>query len=264
MNRALGGGRLDGRKLVRLVYLDEAGISNPTQEPYVVVAGIIVHADHQLEPLEKALNNLIAKHIPEDQQERFVFHAKDLFHGGGVFDRQKWTLEKRLQIADEIAALPKKLHLRVALSWLERSQAVAAYDIPASFGTRDKSIAVLTSAFIVCVTQVERWMRQHAKNEVCMLVVEDNPDARSTIARVQRSYQDRNFIVSDDVKNYFPFKKIKEAPLFQKKEHSSPLQMADFCAYVCKRWVMEGLSQQGRYWRYLEPMKDCFATFTPD
>jgi hypothetical protein len=32
---------------MRFIYLDEAGISNPAQEPYVVVAGAIVHADTQ-------------------------------------------------------------------------------------------------------------------------------------------------------------------------------------------------------------------------
>jgi hypothetical protein len=38
-------GPLRGDKIVRLVYLDEAGISNPKDEPFLVIAGIAVNAD---------------------------------------------------------------------------------------------------------------------------------------------------------------------------------------------------------------------------
>ena len=58
---------------MRFVFLDEGGISQ--HEPFVVVAGVIVHGDEQLIPLEKKLDRLIRKHIPEEQQPGFVFHA---------------------------------------------------------------------------------------------------------------------------------------------------------------------------------------------
>jgi hypothetical protein len=40
---------LQGDKIVRLVYMDEAGISKATQEPFVVVAGVIIDASSQRE-----------------------------------------------------------------------------------------------------------------------------------------------------------------------------------------------------------------------
>ena len=68
---AFGGGKLAGHQLVRFVFLDEAGISK--HEPYAVVAGVMVHGDTQVIPLEEHLNALIQKHIPEENRDGFVF-----------------------------------------------------------------------------------------------------------------------------------------------------------------------------------------------
>jgi hypothetical protein len=62
---------------MRLTYIDEAGISNPTQEPWVVVAGVIVDADRQLVHLERKLDKLIGRYIPPPQQNDFVFQDQD-------------------------------------------------------------------------------------------------------------------------------------------------------------------------------------------
>src|SRR5207248_3428237 len=47
---AFDGGLLRGDKIVRLVYLDEAGISNPKDEPFLVIAGIAVNSNGREEP----------------------------------------------------------------------------------------------------------------------------------------------------------------------------------------------------------------------
>jgi len=52
---AFGGGPLYGSKIVRVAYLDEAGISKPAEEPYCVVAGILVNADEQWKAVERHL-----------------------------------------------------------------------------------------------------------------------------------------------------------------------------------------------------------------
>jgi hypothetical protein len=43
---------------VRLVYMDEAGISKATQEPFVVVAGAIIDADRVLNGVENQLERI--------------------------------------------------------------------------------------------------------------------------------------------------------------------------------------------------------------
>lgn len=75
-----------GQELVRLVYLDEAGIS--LNEPGLCVAGVLVHADDQARLVENMLNEVANRHIPEADRVGFVFHASDIFHGSGYFDRK--------------------------------------------------------------------------------------------------------------------------------------------------------------------------------
>jgi hypothetical protein len=65
--RAFGGGTLRGESVARFVYLDEAGTSNKTQEPWLVVGGAIVHGDHQIDKLYSALAEISRKHVPEEK-----------------------------------------------------------------------------------------------------------------------------------------------------------------------------------------------------
>jgi hypothetical protein len=74
---------------VRLVYMDEAGISKAAEEPFTVVAGVVVHADHQLNCVESALERILIRHIPERVRDGFVFHATELFNGGKTLRREK-------------------------------------------------------------------------------------------------------------------------------------------------------------------------------
>ena len=65
--------------------MDEARIGNPAEEPYLVVSAVIVDADSQLLILEQYLKTMVEKHISESHRETFVFHAKELFNGGGLY-----------------------------------------------------------------------------------------------------------------------------------------------------------------------------------
>src|SRR5690349_11146121 len=90
---ALGGDPLCGDRLMRMVYLDESGIS--TREPYLVVAGAIVHADKQWKALEKYLHHMRDDVIPPNLRKDCVFHATDLYHGTKKFHRDQWPQEYR-------------------------------------------------------------------------------------------------------------------------------------------------------------------------
>jgi hypothetical protein len=47
--------KMCGETEVRLIYLDEAGVSNKAQEPWLVVGGVIVDADRQLVAWKESL-----------------------------------------------------------------------------------------------------------------------------------------------------------------------------------------------------------------
>ena len=51
-DKSLSGHPLEGNRLVRFIYVDEAGISK--HEPIAVVTGVIVHADTQWRPVAES------------------------------------------------------------------------------------------------------------------------------------------------------------------------------------------------------------------
>ena len=57
---SLSGVEIDGDSLVRMVYLDESGIS--IKERFTVVAGVIINADQQWKVVEKYVQELIEEY----------------------------------------------------------------------------------------------------------------------------------------------------------------------------------------------------------
>jgi hypothetical protein len=234
---------------VRLVYLDEAGISNPSQEPFVVVAGVIIDADRQFKAIESHIDGLARKYLPEAMQGRVPFHAMELWHGTKNFDRQNWPLEKRLEILTALADVPRQ------------------FDIPICWGSTDrKTVPELISgsassvlieqishghAFFKFVVQVETVMRAVANQEVAMLIAEDRSLVRKMLKvahSILRGRADPAFQAflpemldgdSGIFKFVLPLERIVETVHFADKRESSLLQIADLCAFVIKRNIMK-------------------------
>jgi Protein of unknown function (DUF3800) len=247
---------------MRLAYIDEAGISNPKQEPFLVVAGVLIHADKNMVEIERYLDRLVDQYIPVEYQSDFVFHATELFNGGGrVFRRNdpRFPLSFRLEIADRIAAIPRKFGLRLAFGFVERAKfpvtsAVVHYN---SLPQKAKVIAAHVTAFTVASMQIDHWMRANAPAEICMLIIEDNDQARSLMRQTHIYHQDKNQaqFMDDAIKPYFPLRRIKNDPLFENKKKGSILQVADFFAYTFKRFLMK----DRRYAGFIESNQRFFA-----
>ena len=95
---SLSGHPLEGDRIVRLVYVDEAGIGHSGEEPFLTVGAVVVHADKQLIAVERYLDKIVKRHIPQEHWGDFVFHATHLFNGGGkVFTRNNpdWPLHTK-------------------------------------------------------------------------------------------------------------------------------------------------------------------------
>lgn len=241
---------------MRLVYFDEAGISNPKHEPFLVVAGVIVNADRCLNALERHLEKLVTRHIPEENRGGFVFHATEIFNGGKTIVRSdpRWTPERRFVIADDLAAIPRKFGLQLAFGIVERATFPRTFEMPQDMSPGDLTVAAHAVAFTSCAMLVEHWMRRSASDEICLLVVENNERAKKIIRDTQEYHQDRRIepLLTDAERRHFPFRKIKEDPLFQEKRRSSPLQVADFCAYILKRALMG----DNRFERFMGPLRE--------
>lgn len=238
-------------------YFDEAGISNPTQEPFVVVAGVVVDADKKLVALKRHLDKIVERHIPEKQRDGFIFHAKELFNGtkagsGKPFERAHpdWPMERRLAIADELAATPKKFHLPLTYGFVERAKFPHTVTFEKPLGSEEKTLFEHVTAYMTCAMEVEHWMREHAGNQACFIVVEDNERARKLIRDTQVHHQDPRILkqLDEASRRHFPFRRLMEDPSFQPKRPSSVLQLSDFCAYVFKRILMGDMDRYGRFY----------------
>jgi hypothetical protein len=236
-----------------MVYLDEAGISNPAQEPYVVVAGVLVHADRVWQALEARLNELVLQYVPPEKQEGFWFHATELFSGGKNFPRDEWGREERWKILDELVALPRRLKLPVIAGWVERAKLATKYP---GLDTTALSINAQTIAFAICTYGIDLYMRQGldvAEGEVAAIVMENNDQARSQIRKFHdfnRNPKNHTLLKS---KNFgeFAIQRIIGTPHFEEKGGSSPLQLADVCAFAVKRHLMRTPESE----RFYSPLK---------
>ncbi len=235
--------RLCGTKLVRLAFLDESGRSR--REPFLVVAGMIIHGDHDYRPLEERLKAIVEKHIPEPDRDGFVFHAKEIFHGGKYFDRTTWPRERRLPLLDELASIPQKINFPVVFGHISKAEYRASIaDTIATMvpKTRDHAIDVAEhmQAFARCEIAIERHMYTFPRDEIAMLIAEDTDrvkdavKAAHTILKSQKELAEGHFAEVEGL----PLKKIVDTPHFAAKADSAPLQIADVCAFLIMRRLM--------------------------
>ncbi|MGZ5819307.1 MAG: DUF3800 domain-containing protein [Burkholderiaceae bacterium] len=226
---------------MRLVYVDEAGIGSKTQEPYTVVAGVLIDADKKLDQVEAELQKIIEKLVPQQYKYNFVIHAKELWNGGKTVIRDElvWPYALRMSILEKVCQLPRKLQLPIALGYIDRSNFPKTFVPDPPLSPRDSSKFAHVVAYSNCAIALDRWMCDNTNNEVCLMVVEDNEEARSLIRDTQRYHQDKNRTDLNEIeKKYLPLRRIKEDPLFQGKRAKSALQLADVCAFVFKRHLM--------------------------
>lgn len=232
--------------VLRHVYFDEAGIGNPDIEPYTVVAGVMLHVDLQYTPLQTYLLEM-ADDLVGPSKERpmdFVFHAKDLWHGKGFFPRDNWSLDRRLEILGYLADIPVKFKLPIIYSCVERSK-FPPKNPPLGSAKRlfKKARAEATKkchtiCFLSCLTQVERWMEHAYKDEKVSVIVEQHKVHKSNlliVAQLLSNPRARSTIENDPNISWPALTRIVEEPLFVQKSGTSPVQIADLCAFLLAR-----------------------------
>lgn len=231
--KSISGHPLGGHKIVRIVYLDEAGISNPAQEPYLVVAGVIVDPDQNWIDLETYYFDLARDLFPGEDPCKIIFHAKDIWHGTGVFDRKDWPLQERMKIFRRLAQVPRIFDLPIVAGIIIRD-AVRQQMREKSPDIPDRTIRFFTyaHAFVSAVASVDAWMKKNLPGEVAMLIAEDTTDVRQGIKAFHEGYTDR-FDVEDF--GQFRAEQIIDTVHYAEKDLSLLLQIADHCAFILKR-----------------------------
>jgi hypothetical protein len=170
----------------------------------------------------------------------------ELFHGTKNFKREDWPFEKRLQILDDLAAIPKTFDLPICFGITDRKDAPQHLDGPASPSWLEQIIHA--NSFFKFVVHLEIIMRGSAQDEVAMLIAEDRDRVRKMLkiahamfrGRAPRRYQEELEKIREGlIEKVMPLQRIVETVHFVQKSESSLLQVADICAFAIKRNIMK-------------------------
>ena len=222
---------------MRFVYLDESGIGSPENDPFIVVAGVIVNADHQLRAIEKWLHSMVEDYVHPDQRQNFCFHAHQIFHGNGVFsDTNIYSKEVRYKMLGEILEITEKFELPIVMGHVNRADLAVKY--PDS-KTNVLNVFAQTSAASACLISIQRFMSNFPE-EVATVVYESHDQAKKSIRQTHNFLKDsaNTEIMREQMSEWtelLPLTQVAETAFFSEMQESSVLQVADAVVFTIKR-----------------------------
>src|SRR6266852_5096161 len=215
---------------MRLIYLDEAGIST---EPGLCVAGVLVHGDHEALIVEQKLQALVNRYIPEQDRLGFAFHATDIFQGTRYFgDRDKWSRDIRNQILNDIAGIIEELSLPVVASFYQKETFGA--DVPEVLNAahNEKRDIMQSMCVLDCAVWADRWLEKYATGENGIIIAEDTDRVKRLVKASIMLFRTPAMLRAYEVDwiQGLPLKRIIDTVHFASKGHAAALQLADLCA----------------------------------
>lgn len=218
---------------MKLVYQDEGGTA--VHELFLVVSGVVVDGDRQLVAVENHLDILVQKHIPEHDRPGFIFHATDIWSGAKYFkDRDKWPMERRLEILRDLARIPGRFDIPVAWGFVDKGK-FPDPKFAIAFAQEEVEVARHVMAFTDCSLVVEEFMRA-CTDEIALIIAEDRDIVRQAIKEAIALYRSPEQLKAWklDKKQLLPFRRIRDTVHFAKKPESRHLQLADACTFFIK------------------------------
>jgi hypothetical protein len=178
--RAMSRASLIGDDLVRIAFLDESGRSSG--EPFIVVAGPIVHGDRTYRRLVERLHDIASMYILEEDRKGFVFHAKNVYHGSGKYFKSRiadWPPPRRFEMLKALSQIPREFGLPITFGSFDKSGSNLASEVPKAAGLPEKHHLKFKNIFehVIAFTWTEIGIEQQTKrfprDEICMIVAED-------------------------------------------------------------------------------------------
>jgi hypothetical protein len=165
--RSISGHAIHGKKLVRFIYLDEAGLSRIEEEPYLVVAGVILHPESQWRQVDLYLRDICADIWPDEDNNgaRFMFHAKDIWHGAKQFKRSEWTKTQRFRLLKRLAAIPTKFSLPIIYGTVDRNEFEERLPKDSKLDAHNTILRKYAEAFHLVVRRAEDWLKKTPKTK---------------------------------------------------------------------------------------------------
>ena len=221
---------------MRYIYLDEAGTS--AKEPVSVVVGIIVRTDEHWNTAQQELDRVL-KAVPDRYRDGFVFHAKSIW--GSKRLREGWSKDDRLRLIADVAMIPAKLGLSIALGKTNRvgpsQEIVDRFELRGQFSPAEFDHLM---AFLMCVQHADGYLRERGEpHEIATLIAEDMPEMRTRLRRGFELAKSPMMARHEFDQGDEPFQgitKIKDGIQFATKTQAPLLQIADACAFSLRRF----------------------------
>jgi hypothetical protein len=220
----------------RFVYLDESGTGNIEKEPHLLVAGVIANPDKHWRPIEVHLRSLAQKYAPDREPEDVVFHASEIFWGTESWS--KYDYSERHALLRELCEVPAAFDLPMVTGYVDRRIAAQQF---ANDSKSEQGLMAHAAAYVRCAISAERYMRKRAESDELAQIVHENTDhAKKMIKLMHRSIRTRAFanypnIAAWELSTYLPIERLSEATMFAEKADTRLLQIADICAFTCRR-----------------------------
>ena len=232
-----------GKNLVRLVYLDEAG--SDQHAPVLFAGGVLIHGDEEWPIIDQRILALIEKWIPKPDRPGFIFHATDIFHGSGYFDRRKqeWAdQERRILVLNDIAAIIDDLHLPVVGGSYEKNTFGGGILRP-DLSHQRKGSVIHGFAVMDALIWADQWLAKFAPHELATVIHEDGTPAKRLIKATVRLLRNPDLIKQNGIEGHWalPLKRIIDTVHFAEKADARPLQLADLCAFTLTRGMADRL-----------------------
>ena len=229
---------LAGTNLVRLLYLDESGTDHGAS--VLCVAGVLVHGDVEWPEVDRRLEALVERYVDPASRPGFFFHATDIYHGGGYFDRRKpeWNHEsKRLPVLLELANLIEDMGLPVVFGSYQKD----SFGGGRSQDGNQKRLGLIIhdAAAIDCLSRADRWLAKFAPSELATVVHEDGTPAKKMIKHTVRALRNPAILQQEGLSppEQFLLRRIIDTVHFAEKSDARPLQLADLCAFILGRFL---------------------------
>ncbi len=221
---------------MKQINFDEAGTDHGQHT--AVVAAVIIDADKQFRAVENDINAAIRDHIPEELQDGFIFHAKDVF---GKWKKQyEWDIPKCNSIIDAWIGIIRKHNLPVSLSWFAKpfhTSKVLGFEMNPDSSKTFENDSAHFMAFALNFQQCDDFIAQFYPDEVASALVEDCGHMRKYIRDMVDSLK------SGELAKVLPsyirgeITHIKNAVQFCSKKDAILIQLADVAAFSFKRYL---------------------------
>jgi hypothetical protein len=153
------------------------------------VAGVIVHGDKQWRRVEAHLEQMAETYATGNRRHDFYFHAYELLSGTRRFHKSVWPLATRLQILDELVAIPRIFDLPIFHCSIDRVS--ASVYIEERCGTVAFERAVHAYAQFFCSLQIEVYLKTITPDEVALLIAEDREQVRKMLRHAHNMSRDK-------------------------------------------------------------------------